>query len=146
MLDCSRALVANYLSVPDEEIVFVPNATTGINTVLRNLRFEKGDKIVYLATIYGACEKTVDYICETMPAEGIKMEYEHPISDQVLVDRFRKTLRREKEKGGRVKIAIFDVVASLPGVRVPFEHLTEVCRDEAVLNLLDGAHGLGHVP
>jgi selenocysteine lyase/cysteine desulfurase len=137
--------MASYVNVPEDEIVFVPNATTGINTVLRNLRFEEGDKILYCATIYGACEKTVDYICETTPAESLCVEYEYPLSDDELVQRFRDTMRRAKECGGKVKVAIFDVVVSLPGVRMPFEQLTELCREEGVLSLIDGAHGLGHI-
>jgi selenocysteine lyase/cysteine desulfurase len=146
LLDRSRALMGKYLNAPEEEIVFVPNATTGVNTVLRNLRFEKGDKIAYFATIYGACAKTVEYVCETTPAESVMVEYEYPISDEMLVERFRDTLRRVKKGRERVKVAIFDMVVSLPGVRMPFERLTEVCQAEGVLSLIDGAQGLGHIP
>ena len=55
LLDKSRAAVAEYLHVPTDTCVFVPNATTGVNTVLRSLVFKPGDVIIYFATIYGAC-------------------------------------------------------------------------------------------
>ncbi|KAI9845276.1 MAG: hypothetical protein M1830_007550, partial [Pleopsidium flavum] len=145
-LDESRQAMATYLNVPVETVVFLPNATTGINTVLRSLKFEKGDKIVYFSTIYGACEKTIEYIAETTPAEGVKVEYTYPISDDDMVDRFKKVIRHEKYARNRVRVAIFDTVVSLPGVRMPFEHLTEVCREEGLLSLVDGAHGAGHLP
>ncbi len=140
-LDESRQAIAKLLNVPVEEIVFVPNATTAINTVLRNLIFKEGDKIAYFSTIYGACEKTVDYITETTPAESVKVEYTYPVSDDWMVQKFKDLLHAEK-----VKIAIFDTVVSVPGLRMPFERLTEACREAGVLSLIDGAHGVGHIP
>jgi selenocysteine lyase/cysteine desulfurase len=144
-LDESRAAMSKLLNVPVESLVFVQNATTGINTVLRNLVFKPGEKIVYFATIYGSCEKTVEYIMETTPAQAVKIPYTYPVSDDWLVDEFRKVVKREQEAGNTVKVAIFDVVVSLPGVRMPFERLTEACKELGVLSCIDGAHGVGHL-
>src|SRR6266487_1550287 len=47
LIDESRAAVAPLLGVPVDEVVYVPNATTGVNTVLRNLKWEEGDVIVH---------------------------------------------------------------------------------------------------
>jgi selenocysteine lyase/cysteine desulfurase len=47
LLDESRAAVAKILNAPVEGVVFVPNATTGVNTVLRNIVWNKGDEILY---------------------------------------------------------------------------------------------------
>ncbi|KAI9816265.1 MAG: hypothetical protein M1827_001866 [Pycnora praestabilis] len=146
MLDTSRQAMATYLNVHIDTIVFVPNATTGFNTVLRNLLFEPRDKIVYFATIYGSFEKTVEYITETTPAEALKIQYTYPVSDEWLVTELRNVIRKEKAAGNNAKVVIFDTVTSLPGVRVPFERLTGVCREEGVLSLVDGAHGVGHIP
>jgi selenocysteine lyase/cysteine desulfurase len=126
-------------------VVYLPNATTGINTVLRNLEFKEGDHILYFATIYGACEKTVAYITETTPAQIVKIECTYPVEDDWIVEEFQKKVKDVKAKGGNVKIAIFDTVVSMPGVRVPFERLTTACKELGVLSCIDGAHGVGHV-
>jgi selenocysteine lyase/cysteine desulfurase len=145
LLDQSREAISKVLNAPVEAIVYVPNASTGVNTVLRNLRFDAGDKILYLDTIYGACEKTIEYITETTPAESVKVDYTFPVEDDWLVEQFKNKIKDENSKGHRVKIAMFDTVVSMPGVRLPFEKLTEACRELGVLSLIDAAHGVGHV-
>jgi selenocysteine lyase/cysteine desulfurase len=113
--------------------------------VLRNIDFQPGDHILYFATIYGACEKTVAYMTETTPAQSVKISYTYPIEDDWLVSEFRSKVAAVQASGGRVKIAIFDTIVSMPGVRMPFERLTQACKDLGVLSCIDGAHGVGHV-
>ncbi|KIW08712.1 hypothetical protein, variant [Verruconis gallopava] len=144
-LDASREAIARLLNAPVEACVFVQNATTGINTVLRNLVFHPGDKIVYFDTIYGACERTISYITETTPAQSVKVKCMYPVSDKGLVDEFKRVVKEQQSQGFNVRIAVFDTVVSMPGVRVPFEALTEACRELGVLSCIDAAHGVGHI-
>jgi selenocysteine lyase/cysteine desulfurase len=145
-LDKSRAALAKYLHAPVETCVFVPNASTGVNTVLRNLVFKPNDVIVYFATIYSSCEKSISYIQETTPAVAYKIQYTYPVSDDHLCDAFETATRKLKANGKNPRVAIFDTIVSLPGVRMPFERLTKLCRQHGVLSLIDGAHGVGHIP
>ena len=72
--------------------------------------------------------------------------YDYPVSDEDLVKKFQEAVARLKGEGKNVRVALFDTIVSLPGVRVPFERLVEVCREEGVLSCIDGAHGVGHIP
>lgn len=125
--------------------MFVPNASTGTNTVLRNLVFQPGDVIIYFATVYGACGKTITYITETTPATAYMIDYEYPLSDRDLLSKFEKAVKSIKAEGKNPKIAIYDTIVSQPGVRVPFERLTELCRQHGILSCIDGAHGVGGI-
>jgi selenocysteine lyase/cysteine desulfurase len=134
------------LHAPVDTCVFLPNATTGVNTVLRNLVYQPGDVIVYFTTIYGACHKTISYLEETTPLQSKGIELTYPISDEDLCSNFEQVIRTIKDEGKKPKIAIFDSIVSMPGVRVPFERLVQLCRLHNTLSLIDGAHSAGQIP
>jgi hypothetical protein len=54
-MDALRERVAKYLGAKKEDIVFVPNASHGMNAVLRSLKIQPGEKILYLNTACVAC-------------------------------------------------------------------------------------------
>jgi selenocysteine lyase/cysteine desulfurase len=146
MLDESRKAVAELLNAPVEGCVFVPNASNGTNTVLRNLVYQPGDVVIYFATVYGACGKTVTYITETTPATSHMIEYTYPLPDPELCTKFEDAVKEIKANGKNPRVAIYDTIASQPGVRMPFERLTEICRQHGVLSFIDGAHCVGGIP
>jgi hercynylcysteine S-oxide lyase len=143
----SRTAVAELLDAPVETCVFLQNATLGINTVLRNLVYKPGDVIVYFDTIYGACEKTIISIQETTPDVQARkvIDYEFPCDFDVVINKFEKTIEAIRQEGLNPKVAVFDTICSLPGVRFPFEQLTETCRRHKILSCIDGAHGVGQI-
>ncbi|QIX00400.1 hypothetical protein AMS68_005917 [Peltaster fructicola] len=145
LLDQSRAAVAKILNAPVEACTFLSNATTGINTVLRALEYEKDDVIITFTAIYGACEHTVTFITETTPAESQKVVFTYPIASSDICDKFESLIKEIKSSGKKPKLAIFDTIVSLPGVRMPFERLTELCRKHGVLSCIDGAHSIGQI-
>lgn len=145
LIDESRAAVAPFLGVPVEEVVFVPNATTGVNTVLRNLKFEEGDVVLHFSTIYGACEKTLASIAELTPLRSASILLEYPIEDVEILRRFREAVTRLRKDGANIRLAMFDTVLTFPGVRMPWEDLVFACKELDVLSLIDGAHGIGHI-
>lgn len=145
LLEKSRTAVAPLLGVPADDVVFVPNATTGVNTVLRNLIYQKGDVILHFSTVYGACEKTIDSLCETTPVERACIAINYPAADEDIVRKFNDAVRNLHNEGHRVKVAMFDTVLTFPGVRFPWEALVKACKDLQILSLIDGAHGIGHI-
>ena len=62
LLKESRNKVAQFLEVDTDEIVLVPNATHGVNTVLRNFIWNKDDVIIFsmkICTFYSKSYLTV---------------------------------------------------------------------------------------
>jgi len=108
LLGESRKAVAPLLGVEVDEVVLVPNATTGVNVVLRNLKFEERDVIVHFSTIYDSYEATIASIGEQSPLGPASVEITYPIEDDDLVRRFKEKVLQEQKEGKNVKIALFD--------------------------------------
>jgi selenocysteine lyase/cysteine desulfurase len=145
LIDRSREAVAPLLGVPVNEVVFVPNATTGVNTVLRNLKFLAGDVVLHFSPIYAACEKTLSSIAELTPLRCENILLEYPIEDDEIVRRFKDKVGKVRAGGGNIRIAMFDTVLTFPGARMPWEALVKACKELGILSLIDGAHGVGHI-
>ncbi|QSZ28501.1 hypothetical protein DSL72_002998 [Monilinia vaccinii-corymbosi] len=149
LLDESREALGKLLNVPTSTVVFVPNATTGVNTVLRNLVWNEDgkDEILYFSTIYGACGLTIKYVSEANRGlvQPRQITCEHPIEDDELVGLFEKAIETSRAEGKRPRAAVFDIVGSLPGLRVPYERYIAICKREGLYSIVDGAHGIGHV-
>ncbi|KAJ6784446.1 hypothetical protein PWT90_11021 [Aphanocladium album] len=145
LVKASRAAIAQFLGVEAGEVVFVPNATTGVNTVLRNLVFNEGDTILNFNTIYGACSKTIESLSETCPVSSHQINITYPITDDEIVMKFHSAIQHLKMSGKHPQLAMFDSVLTFPGVRFPWERLVTICREQGVLSLIDGAHGIGHI-
>lgn len=141
-----RAITAEVLNCPTDELVFVPNATTGIDTVLRNLIWESGDVVLCYEVVYGAVALGLSWLHETKGVEIETVRLEFPASDDTLVNAMVDAARKIKAtEGKRLRLAIVDTIVSVPGLRVPFEQLVPALQAEGALVAVDGAHGIGHV-
>jgi selenocysteine lyase/cysteine desulfurase len=145
LLEKSRAAIAPLLGADPGEVVLVPNATTGVNTVLRNLPFSEGDVVICFDAIYGACLKTLQSLSETGPLSTHETGMTYPIEDDEIIRRFRSAVEDVRAQGKRPMLAIFDTVLTFPGVLFPWEALVATCRELEIMSLIDGAHGIGHI-
>ncbi|KAJ5679182.1 hypothetical protein N7462_007426 [Penicillium macrosclerotiorum] len=141
----ARRDVAEIIHAPADECVFVKNATTGVATVLYNLNFQPGEALIYFEPVYGAVEKGVVSLQEHSALQSRKVSFEFPISMDELESRFRDVVQKTRDEGLKVRAAVFDAIVSNPGVRFPFERFTAICREEGILSVIDGAHGIGHI-
>ncbi|KAK6349420.1 hypothetical protein TWF696_005704 [Orbilia brochopaga] len=145
LLDESRSQIAAFLNVPVAEVVFVTNATTGVNTVLRNLQYAEGDVILHFGTIYGACGRTVQYLTDTTKASCVVIPLIYPASDAKIIADFVAAVAEVRAAGKTPKVVIFDTVSSMPGMRFPWEKMIVAARENGVLSMIDGAHGVGNI-
>lgn len=143
LLQNARAAVAELLHTPVANLVFVPNATTGIYTALNNLRYAPGDAIIYFSFAYGSCAKTVLWLQERGGVRAERVQVRMPVEEETLVEELRKAIGRVRARGETPRVAMFDTVVSMPGIRLPFEKMVELCKQEGVLSCVDAAHGAG---
>lgn len=142
----SRAAAAGLLRCETDDLVFVPNATTGIDTVLKNLRWAPGDVVLVYDVAYDSVRAGLAWLEETFGVRVEVVPLALPLADAELVAAVLAAARRVNASGTeRVRLAIVDTIVSMPGLRIPFETLVPALRAEGALVLVDGAHGIGHV-
>ena len=146
LLDDSRQALATYLDVPVDTCVLAPNSSTAFDTIIHNLIFKANDVVICFSSIYDSFFNTLQFKSETTPVEIEKIVYTSPISDVALCELFERKIKHLQSAGKNPRIAVFDTCNSLPGIRMPFERLTEICRANNVLSCIDGAHGVGQFP
>ncbi|PVU87878.1 hypothetical protein BB559_005835 [Furculomyces boomerangus] len=138
--------VAPYLGCKDpNELALVPNATFGLNAVLRSMKLDSNDALFRYSVSYGACSNTISYVCSTSGAQAIDIPINFPCSSSEIVEITKKTIQKVKESGKNIKFAMIDTISSVPAIIFPFVELTKVFKDEGALVFIDGAHSLGQI-
>ncbi|PSB54319.1 aminotransferase, partial [filamentous cyanobacterium CCP1] len=61
LLDISRLELAQFVGAETEDLAFVPNATTGVNTILRSLTFRPGDELLTTNHEYNASRNALNF-------------------------------------------------------------------------------------
>ena len=141
LMDNSRKKVASFIHANQEDIVFVQNATTGVNTVFRSLNFRQGDEILYTNHIYGACKQTLEFIARQTGAKLVEAAYPFPIksSEQIVEAVMEKVTPR-------TRIALIDHISSATALIHPVEIIVKELNRRGIDTMIDGAHALGSIP
>lgn len=132
--------------MPVDTCVLSVNASTCFDTIIHNFSFRPGDVIICFGSIYGSFDNTLRYKADTTPLEICKIRYDTAVPDALLCARFEESIELLRSEGKNICLAVFDTCNSLPGVRMPFERLTDVCKSHKILSCIDGAHGIGQFP
>ena len=141
LLDEARAAMALYLGCSRDDLVFVPNATTGINVAARSLPLAPGDEVVGTNLEYGACERSWEWFCQQRGARYVKAHVPLPVTspDEVVEAIFAAITPRTR--------AIFlSHVTSGTALRLPVEAIARRAREAGILTVVDGAHAVGQWP
>ncbi len=134
-----------------DDLVFVSNATSGVNAALRGLNgsWANGEAILVYDTVYGACGKTAQYIVDSNPnyeLKLIKVPLSYPLSHDEVVAKTKQAISDAQAQGVKIRVGIVDAISSIPGVIVPWERIVELFREHQILSLVDAAHAVGQIP
>lgn len=129
--------VGAFLGARGDDLVFVDNASTGINAVLRSLVLAPGDEIVVLDQAYGAVAKAAGFVARAAGARVVVVETPFPVpvdATAAYVGALERVLTP------RTRIAVIDHVSSETALTLPVAAMTTACRARGVPVLVDGAH------
>lgn len=141
LIDEARVQLAKFLGGQADNLVFVPNATSGVNTVLRSLSFEPGDELIVTDHEYNACRNALDFVAQRTGAKVVVAKIPFPLgSVEQVIEAVMDTVI------SNTRLALVDHVTSQTGLVLPIELLVHELNARGVDTLVDGAHAPGMLP
>jgi isopenicillin-N epimerase len=141
LVDESRNALAAFIGADPSDMVFVQNATAGVNSVIRSLEFRPGDEILVTSHDYNACRNVIRYVAQRTGVVVVEVPAPLPItSPQQVVD---AVLERVTP---RTRLAMLDHITSPTALVFPVEQLVRELDRRGVDTLIDGAHTPGMLP
>ena len=140
LLEDALEQTGRFLGAGTAGLTFVNNATTGVNTVLRSLSFQPGDKLLVTDHAYPACRNALDYIASRSGLEVVVAKVPFPVSGP---DELFDALMAACVPGTR--LALLDHITSPTGLLFPLERLVPALQSRGTDVLVDGAHAPGMI-
>ncbi len=139
-LRAAASRLAVFLKARAGDLVFVENATSGVNAVLRSLQFRPGDEILSTTHTYNAVRQTIRHVCAQSGARLVEAQIALPVESEIslvkaIEDRFRKTTR----------LLVLDHISSPTGLIFPVQRIARLARARGIRVLVDGAHAPGQL-
>lgn len=141
LLDEARAALAAFVGAIPGDLAFVPNATSGVNAVLRSLVFAPGDELLTTDHAYNACKNALHFVAERSGATVVVAKVPFPLDGPATV--VESVLARVTP---RTRLALLDHVTSPTGLVWPIAEIVQALAERGVETLVDGAHAVGMLP
>jgi isopenicillin-N epimerase len=139
LLAQAREALGQALGARGEHLVFVPNATTGVNIVARSFPLAPGDEVLATDLEYGACDATWEKRCAESGARYVRVPIPLPYRRDEVVPRLMAAVTP------RTRLLFASHITSTTALMLPIAELCRAARERGVATLVDGAHAPGQV-
>ncbi|CAG1014371.1 isopenicillin-N epimerase [Anaerolineales bacterium] len=141
LLKDSRRVLGAYLNADVDDLVYIPNATHGVNIIAHSMQLKPGDEILTTDHEYGACDYTWDFVCRRGGAKYNHQRIPLPVySEKEIVDQLWSGVT------SRTKIIYLSHITSPTALRLPVEKICRRAKEAGILTVIDAAHSPGQIP
>ena len=136
----SRSSLASYINCDKDDVVFVPNPSTALNTIIKSLDLNPGDEILSTNHEYETLDRTWKYISKNTGSKYIQVPISLPlISENNFIECFLKKIT------SKTKIIFLSQITSSTGLIFPIEKICKIAKEKNIISIIDGAHVPGHI-
>lgn len=140
LLQLARSQLADYVGTTADNLVFVTNATTGVNIVARSLKLEPGDEILATNHEYGAIDRTWRFLCGKNGARYVHQPMLLNVTTPAeFVEQFWEAVTP------RTRIISLSHITSPTALIFPLAEICRRARQAGILTIIDGAHAPGQL-
>jgi isopenicillin-N epimerase len=136
LIEAAKARLAAYLRARPDDLVFVPNATAGVNVVASSIDLGPEDEVLITNHEYGAVGYLWRYVCGRVGATLTEKAVE---PGPALVDHLWSAITP------RTRVVSVSHISSATALRFPVEKICRRAREQGILALVDGAHAPGQI-
>lgn len=134
----AAAQVAEFVRARADDLVFVNNASDGVNAVLGSIRFQPGDEILLTDHAYGAVTRTAQHFAARTGASVRIVELPFPGTTPAAV-----TEAIAAALTPRTRVLVVDHICSGSSLILPVRDIVARAHAAGVPVLVDGAHAPG---
>ena len=132
--------IAAFLGGEPDSLVFVDNASSGVNAVLRSLHWQAGDEILIHDQAYGGVVLAAEFIAREQGVAMTRFALPFPLRDpQACVAALEQAIT------AKTRLVLLDHVSSETALVFPLAEMAAVCHAKGVPVLADGAHAPGAI-
>lgn len=137
----ARQALANFLHVGQDDLVYIPNATFGVNVVARSLPLGLGDEVLTTNHEYGACDNVWRFLSQKQEFSYHQQPISLPLADD-------ETIMEQLWQGvtKQTRVIFLSHITSGTAVRFPIQQICLRAREAGILTIVDGAHAPGQIP
>lgn len=139
LLAQSRKVLARELGAQPQHLVYLSNATVGVNTVARSIHLRAGDEVLSSDHEYGACNNAWNLICQRSGAHYRQVAIALPFEAADFTRRIWASVT------ARTRVIFLSHISSGTALTFPLAELCQRARQAGILTLIDGAHVPGHI-
>jgi isopenicillin-N epimerase len=140
-LEEARHALGYYVGCHGDDLIFVTNPTTAVNTVIRSLDLGLDDEVLMTDMEYGSLVRTWEHYAQDKGFSIVQQFTPVPLTThEDYIEHFWEAVTE------RTKIIYLSEITSSTGLILPVAAICKKAKEAGIMTIVDGAHVPAHIP